>query len=485
MRKSLEAVFIVFLAVFQSVLSPAQAVPPKPPYTIDAFYKTIIVLWDATNITDDQVIVFAKNRGIAFDIDDIAPFKQQLIIADKTHNDTDRISKDITELVKVVLTVGATSVAQSSSGSATEKSAISTVDVAAKASAIQTAADLATDVVAKAKAASDADAAAMMASTNAAAHPDDTNAVSTKDTAAAAAATADQQAAIAKAASDAASTKALSSLTTNSNSGSLPFFVTAGAEFQNPYAISVNGSRASLTNVGNNTVAFVEFDYINRYAARTKDYADDTNLYNEWFGSQSKFLGGYLQAPWKHIPDYQADIGFVFDNGTSVTNQSYTAQTLAGGGDFYADFAFGLPLWRLNDVSTLHKVQVSIESSDGVVTEKNFEELHPNAFVGLGLQSSISAVGLTNCLLSARVGAGWLDTPEVQAGNLVKLDANNEPVFDFKPACEMSTYLLIPIGGVFLTVGANTYFGNGPPDSWNIKVGATIPFTAFKSILGQ
>jgi len=475
--------FTLSLVFFQATLLSAQVLPAKPPYTLEKYYSLIIPLWDDGDITSDEAIGFAKKRGITFDIDDLASFKQKLLARDKSQQNSDKIAKEISELVKVV--EAAESATAGAEESAEAKAATNAAAAGAKASAMKDASQLAADAATKAEAATEAAAAAKSAAAKAAVNPDDTTAAAAKITTAAAAAAADQQAAVASTASEAASAKAFAPVTTNSNFRSLPFFVTGGAEFQSPFAVVVNGSHGTLTNAGNTTVAFVEFDYVNRYAGRVKDYAEDTNLYNEWCNSKSTLFGGYLQVPWKHVPDYQVDVGFVFDNGNTVTNQSYNAQTLAGGGDFYADFGFGLPIWRRNDLSLMHKVQVSIESWDGVVTEKTFEEVHPNAFVGLGLQSSISALGITNCLLSARIGAGWLDLPEVQAGNSVRLDDNNLPVFQLTPECEMSTYLLIPIGGVFLTVGANTYFGDGPPDAWNIKVGATIPFTSFKSILGQ
>lgn len=475
MKKTIWITTISCLILFH--LNMALAGKPSKPFEIDLFYNNVLVLWDQGYMTEDDLINLAKDSGIDFDITKIAPFEQKLIAADKTGQHSAQIKKDIGELVKVVLAVHNAEV----SGQA-KTPVTSPVDSAkSKAAAAQAASDLAADAAAKAQAASDADDAAVVASNTAAANPANPVAVKAKTAAITAAAQTDSEAKVASAASDAASAKADSSSSISTNtSDSLPFFVTSGAEFQNPYAIVVNGSRGMLTNAGNSTVAFVEFDYLNRYATRPGNYESDTNLYNEWFNSNAAIFGGYLQLPWKHVPDIQVDVGFVFDNGINVSNQSYTAQTLAGGGDFYSDFGFGFPLWRVN--SGAEKAQVSLETSGGLVTDKSFEEVHPNAFVGLGIQSDLLS---TNCLLSGRVGVGWLDLPQVGAGNVVALDANEQPIFDFKPQCEMSSYILIPIGKVFLSVGANAYVGNQTPNSWNIRVGASIPFSAFKSIVGQ
>jgi hypothetical protein len=273
-----------------------------------------------------------------------------------------------------------------------------------------------------------------------------------------------------------------------SSANSRPYqaFITSGAEFMNPYAISVTGGKGVLTNAGNSTVGFVEFDYINRHVLRVE--SRDNGASTNW----GKFGGNWI-CPFKEAPDVQFTMGFFFDNGSGITNQSYTAQTLAGA-DFYSQLSLGFPLWRL-DIPNQQSHQVSLECSGGVVTEKSFEELHPNAFVGLGYETSFSPFlqsTTTNAcgFFEAKAGVGWVDLPSlVGTNNLVNLDGNEIPIFNLKAACEIEAYLAYPLTSkIYLTVDATDYLGNKPPQSWNIKVGASIPLDgiakSFSSLLG-
>ena len=254
----------------------------------------------------------------------------------------------------------------------------------------------------------------------------------------------------------------------------------------NPYVINVSGGQGVLTNAGNNTVGFVEFDYINRHVLRAdgRDSFTSTN-----WGA----FGGKWLCPFRWPPDVQFALGFVFDNGTSTTNQSYTAQTLAGA-DFYSQMALGFPLWRI-DIPNQQGHQVSLELSGGVVTQKGFEQVHPNAFVGLGYETSFNpTLGTTTTnacgFFEAKAGLGWVDLPSMTgANNLVNLDGNGNPIFNLKSACEVEAYLAYPLTSkIYLTVDATDYIGNKPPQSWNIKVGASIPLDSiaksFSSLLG-
>ena len=265
------------------------------------------------------------------------------------------------------------------------------------------------------------------------------------------------------------------------NQPSRPYyaFFTAGAEFLNPYVVSVPNATVhgtgTLTNAGSSTVGFLEFDYINRHVLR----ADGAYYGPSW-----------LFKPGTHFyPDAQFNIGFLLGGGAGLTNTSYSAQTLAGA-DFYSQFTLGIPIVRLDRPEQSH--QISVELSGGVTTESQFEIVHPNAFAGLGYQVAFKPIiGLAttnNCgFFSARFGAGWVDVPSlVGTNNLVNLDGNGIPIFDFKPSCEFGAYLAYPLTqSTYLTVDANTFFGDNPPNSWNIKVGLSIPLEKISGIFTQ
>jgi hypothetical protein len=264
---------------------------------------------------------------------------------------------------------------------------------------------------------------------------------------------------------------------------SLPYeaFFTVGAEFQNPYEINVSGGKGTLTNAGNSTAGFLEFDYINRHVLRS----DPTHGYGT-NGTNAPLFGGFLVPPWENVPDVQFRMGFLFDNGTSGSN--YSASTLAGA-DYESSLELGFPIWRFNGTTQNH--QISIEGSSGVATDQKFESVHPNYFAGLGYQvafvpSLLGASSNSPGFFATRVGAGWVDVPSLTGSGGVNVDGNGIPVFNNKPFVELGADLDFPITDkIYLTVGAETFIGNHPPNSWDIKVGASIPLdgiaTAFKS----
>jgi len=259
-------------------------------------------------------------------------------------------------------------------------------------------------------------------------------------------------------------------------------FIASGAEFVNPFQIVVPAGAhfGTLTNAGHSTVGFVEFDYINRHILRPGRMDPTAKQPNKY---------GFFN-PLGDVPDVQFQLGFLFDNGTTVTNgQTYSAQSLAGA-DFYTQMGLGFPLWRHDLPTQSH--QVSLEASGGMTTEQSFEHVHPNAFVGLGYETSFSPFigsATTNVcgFLVTKIGAGWADLPATTGtSNYVYLDGNGNPRFDFRPNWEMSAYLAYPLTSkVYLTVEANTFVGNNQPDSWNIKVGASIPLDSMSTIFSS
>lgn len=277
-------------------------------------------------------------------------------------------------------------------------------------------------------------------------------------------------------------------LTLETNFSASPYqaFITVGAEFLNPYAISVlNPSpygQGVLTNAGNHTVGFVEFDYINRHILRAT--GRETTEGDKWYD-----FGGKWLVPTEAPPDIQFNIGFLFDNSSGITNQSYSAQSLAGA-DFYSRLDLGFPIWRLDLPTQSH--QVSIEVGGGVGTQQSFEQIHPNAFAGLGYETSFSpflqSSFTNNCgFFEAKAGAGWVDVPSlVGTNNLVNLDGNGSPIFNIKPACELETYLAYPLTSkMYLTVEAVDYLNQRPPQSWNVKVGVSVPLDGVTGVFSS
>ncbi len=271
-----------------------------------------------------------------------------------------------------------------------------------------------------------------------------------------------------------------------------PLFVSSGAEFLNPYKVLVNNSTKTgvMTNTGSSTAGFLEFKFIGRYAFKGPQ-AEEGNMLRP---HEDKFpLGGHWVNPLATKPDVEFTVGFIFGNSTSGsgTNSQYSASTLAGAEDFYTEGSMGLPVIRDYDTNTMTRQQVSLELGIGVVTEKNFLELHPNYFVGLGYQRSFNRIGgSTNSaqgIFRSRLGAGWLQWPETTGNNLgVRVDGNGLPMFKTEPALSICASLAYPItDAIYMFVDVNTYFRGEPPDAWNVRVGASVALEkVFGALIG-
>jgi hypothetical protein len=265
---------------------------------------------------------------------------------------------------------------------------------------------------------------------------------------------------------------------------SIPYsaFLSSGARFTGPYTIHVTNSTSPgvLDNSGNNTVGFLEFDYINRYVFRPPRELE-RQQHGDLFGFE-------FVKPWEHAPDIEARIGFNFANSTGTSN--YTASTMVGSGDFYSDTRVGLPLFR--HTTKAQRQQISLEGEGGMTTDKSFMAVHPSAFVGLGYQTSfrphIGSSSTNVCgFLSGRLGAGWIDVPSttgsVPGGVGVKLDGNGLPVFHLDPSPCFGVLLVYPITeSLFLELDSNTYIRHEPAN-WNVSVGFVIPLGKVASII--
>ncbi len=259
-----------------------------------------------------------------------------------------------------------------------------------------------------------------------------------------------------------------------------------GADFLNPYVISVpSGSTfGTLTNAGNSTVGYLQFDIMRHWVF--KPYFVSTNEAVNHFPIISIFKDPSWNA---YTPDFQFDIGFLFGNGVSSTNKTYSAQTLAGS-DIFFQVATEFPLWRngwTNDSGI--PVQLSAGGSMGITTEQSFEKIHPNYFVGgtldIGLPHGLFGIGSNNPpgLAEFKIGEACLDFPSLTGtDNQVNLE-NGIPQFGGKWVPEMGANVLLPVGSyLYLDVEANAFLSKQTPNQWNIKVGATIPWSTVQSM---
>lgn len=270
----------------------------------------------------------------------------------------------------------------------------------------------------------------------------------------------------------------------------------SGAEFLNPYSISVPsgataGTNGTLKNAGNNTVAYLQFDVLRHWVLARSSLSTNANfnrfpiygaLFNMFSGKGTDFDLDSL------TPDFQFTFGFLLGSNPSSANDTntYSAQTLAGS-DIYGTVGAGLPLWRNDQDSDGVAVQISLWGSLGATTEKAFEKVHANELTGGLIDFGIPGYhfGSDNPgLVEAKFGAGHLDFPSTTGkNNQVNVNGNGEPIFNGKWVPEAGANLLIPIKNtVYLNIEANTFLGNQSPGQWNIKVGATFPWSTIQGM---
>ncbi len=269
----------------------------------------------------------------------------------------------------------------------------------------------------------------------------------------------------------------------DTNQSAHPIFFASGAKFQNPYAIgydpTVDTDTGKLNKQGNDTVSFLSINWVDRYALVGR--GEDARATN----------GQWMCEIWPTRPDISAGIGIVFGGGLAATN--YSAATLAGGGDFYANLDIGLPLWRHE--TAFARRQFTIELGGGVSTEKDFLQVHTSAFFGLGYELGYRAEFLGNPssygLLCLRAGFGPVDVPVINATETqleVKVDGGL-PQFNHRWAPVFSVTFAHPLTeNIYLLFAANVvslrevYSPRTGPDQWSITVGASIPMSALKGI---
>ena len=257
-----------------------------------------------------------------------------------------------------------------------------------------------------------------------------------------------------------------------------------GAEFLNPYQIVVPSGSATgtLTNAGHSTVAYLQLDLIRRWVL-----APDSDGKASPEIPDNRFFGG-LVNPFVTAPDVQVTMGFILGGGSTSSNKTYSAQSLAGS-DFYLDLGAGVPLWRNSwyKLDNDFPAQVSLGGSLGVTTEGAFEKVHANEFVGGLLDVGINGydAGTNAGFMEVKLGFGHLDFPSMTGtASQVNLDGNRIPIFKEQWAPEMGANVFFPVGKIYLNLEANAYFTDRSPDQWNIKVGATIPFETLGSTFG-
>jgi len=259
--------------------------------------------------------------------------------------------------------------------------------------------------------------------------------------------------------------------------------ISTGAKFLSPYEIKVTNNAATLSKTGNSTVGYLEFSAFNRFVLNLSPDAEDRDPAKKQGpqigftaadeiqapeGPQSPWL-----APWAHVPDWEAHIGFVF-SGTSGSS-NFSATTIAGGSDFYANAAIGWPFWRYTSTNDHTAMQLTLETAGGANTEKSFLAVHPNAFVGPGFQWRFLAHDNSFGFLCARAGYGWIDIPRfTSASDTDIVVVGGLPKFDLKGSPSLGVFFAYPLGNVFLNVGADVYFRDNPAP-WSITVGTTIP----------
>lgn len=260
-----------------------------------------------------------------------------------------------------------------------------------------------------------------------------------------------------------------------------------GTKLLNPYALqSQGGTNYLLSNRSDTEVdPFLELSYRNSWVvSRVLSSEKEENRLEaslgmvSFFGASNKF-----KAWWKQDDFFQQDIalGFVIRGSTDpLTEQSGNA--IAGSGDFYLNYNTDiLPLYR--SVSDATAKQFSLSSGFSLVTDRAFQDIHPNAFIGSSFEvafkwPSPDKVGL----LTVRGGYGWIDSPQITGGttNIIVGADRGLPIFALEGAPMVSAQASIPMAdGVFFTAGGQAFIRDTPAP-WSLSLGLTLSMDRLK-----
>jgi len=254
-----------------------------------------------------------------------------------------------------------------------------------------------------------------------------------------------------------------------------------GSKFLSPY--SINPSTMALQSSGNSSAAFIEIAFDQSYIFRSGIYRD-LNL----FGQNHRTNSFQVFWPAEKMPDFSGKFGYVFNNNSST---NISASTIAGNSDIYSEASFGLPLLRYDDDGTT-RFQVDLpQLSGGYSTDKQFDHVHPDFFVGAGFQAKFpNILSQTNYPIYwlAQVGMGMIDVPKITAGG-VAFQQNgglSEPMFQtaWEPAIGTSLIIPVPATALSLEVGGDAYFSSGP-GNWDITLGVSLDLSKFAKGLGS
>lgn len=216
--------------------------------------------------------------------------------------------------------------------------------------------------------------------------------------------------------------------------------------------------------------AFIEVSFANHYAWRSKT---NVNL-------------GF--APWRGL-DKEAKLGFILNN--SMGDNEISGSTIAAGGDIYAEFSVGYPLYYAKQENGL---QSSFNFPEGVatfVTDKSNFDIHDSYKLGGAfVASGADTPDKRSWKLLARLGIGWVETPVLsgnQTTNGVPIIETNKssglPEFeaDFGTFAQVLFDLPIQEHG---TISLSGEFWSGYDiNPWSAYISYSVSYTGLKSWL--
>jgi hypothetical protein len=265
----------------------------------------------------------------------------------------------------------------------------------------------------------------------------------------------------------------------------------AGEKLLNPYTISttnISPGKKSGTIQNNNTTTepFLELQFNERYVVRS---GDEYSGHHWEADSTIDILSLPIQKFWDEIPDVDFSLGYLFAPGTGTNKLSIA--TIAGSSDIYAQTSLGLPILRYHNWDYSDKQQVTIEINGGFTTDKNFDTVHPNLFLGGGYQGKFpNPLTTTNNLpiyWFGRGGVAMIDQPAVDQSNVLFKTSGglSSPKFETKWAPSLGSNVVVPISQQLdIQLGGNVYLLDGPAQ-WNITLGVSVDLGKFSQNLGS
>lgn len=179
--------------------------------------------------------------------------------------------------------------------------------------------------------------------------------------------------------------------------------------------------------------------------------------------------------------DIQARVGYTFSS-----EDTPTANTLTGSGDFNAEISASWPFLISRAPTEESAFSVGLEAGYGVVTEKSALRAHQNVFLGLAYTTSFKdPFGSKDAeqlprrvLLHFRLGRSWVDSVRYLSDGSNEIHSINDglPRYFREETVGFEAQLLYPVKNSTFISFAGKAYPQLKPGLWSMQIGVTTSF---------